>query len=99
MEEDEWKPVIVGLGLQEFYDHWCKAPHSFGLPKRFPYTLSLGGSETCQPVGLKTTLDNEIVVTKSYHDTYYRILGLRAIEKGREGGVVLTGQPGVGMLQ
>ena len=85
----------MGGGLQQFYSHWYNRCYGSGLQGKFPYTLSLGSSEVVLPVLPKKTVDNTIVITRSYHETYYRMLDARKAMEG-EGGVVLTGQPGVG---
>lgn len=80
-------------GPRKFYDHWRSSSYRFDLPKRFPYNLPL---KAPLPLGPYSTLNNEIVVTKGYYDMYYRILGLRMLSPGLNGGIVLTGQPGIG---
>jgi len=42
------------------------------------------------------TSENRILVTKSYDDTFYRLLHLRQRDRGKRRGAVLTGQPGTG---
>jgi len=42
------------------------------------------------------TSENRILVTKSYDDTFHRLLNLRQRDRGKRRGVVLTGQPGTG---
>ena len=83
----------MGGGLQQFCSYWYNRPYGFGLKEKFPYTLSLGSSEVNLPIHAGVTLDKTIVITKSYHEIYYRILDAGRAGKG---GVVLTGQPGVG---
>ena len=80
---------------KNFYDHWRNRAYGSGLRKRFPYKLSLG---VPGPMGADNTSNSEIVVTSAYHEMYYRILGFRkrSASAVRNGGIVLTGQPGVG---
>ena len=81
--------------LWKFYNYWRSRRYGSDLQEQFPYTLSLGGSEVELPVEPTETMDNKIVVRKSYHDMYYRILGLRKVD-GPNRGAVITGQPGTG---
>lgn len=59
--------------FHDFYNHWHKNPYGSNLYEWFPYTLPLEGLAPMEPDG---TLNNEIVVTKAYHDMYYHILDL-----------------------
>ena len=88
-----WKEV--GGRLQKFYEYWRSRGYGSDLKKEFPYPLLLGGPEVELPIHPAHTIDNKIVVTKEYHDMYFRILRLRQAY-GPRGGVVLTGQPGIG---
>ena len=49
-------------------------------------------------MGADNTSNSKIVVTSAYHEMYYHILGFRkrSVSAVRNGGIVLTGQPGVG---
>ena len=85
----------MGGGLQGFYEYWRGRRYGSDLRDQFPYTLSLGVSGVDLPLEPNKTTDNKIVITKSYHEIYYRILDVRRI-KGNDGGAVLIGQPGVG---
>ena len=85
----------VGGGLQKFYEYWRDRGYGSDLKEEFPYQLLLGGSEVELPIQPAKTIDNKIVVTKEYHDMYFRVLRLRQAD-GPDGGVVLTGQPGIG---
>jgi len=78
---------------QQFYEHWRKIPTDFYSHDTFPCELLLGVGVPFRP---DSTLENRILVTKSYDDMFHRISDLRKNDKGRHRGVVLTGQPGIG---
>ena len=48
------------------------------------------------PFHVGDTPGNRILVTKSYDDMLRRVLYLRQCDKGKDRGVVLAGQPGIG---
>ena len=84
--------------FQDFCDHWREggAPN-FLQPntlQEFPYILDFGRGE----VPFLNTInfgENRIIVTEAYIKMLHRILYDRAFTHSR-GGIVLTGQPGVG---
>ena len=79
---------------QQFYEHWRKCPGASKFLNTFPYKLPLGANLPFRP---GNTSGDQILVTKSYDNMFHRLLRLRKKDKGRTRGVVLTGQPGVGM--
>ena len=44
------------------------------------------------------TSTDRIVATKSYDDMFHRLVRLRRSDTGKTKGVVLTGQPGIGVF-
>jgi hypothetical protein len=83
---------------QQFYEHWRESP--FRFIDTFPYRLPLGVDSIgapLMPFGPHATSGAEILITKAYDNMFRRILGFRAIDVGTNRGVVLTGQPGIGV--
>jgi len=82
-----------------FYKKWRSEP--FKQSDKFPYIMGLGTNTMPKSLLLfdsEETANSEIVITEAYEKTYNHILNLRG--RGSEantGGVVLTGQPGIGM--
>ena len=85
---------------QQFCDYWHGKSIDPITPSKFPYVASLGpeGGKIILPFGPKSGPGNQIVITRSYEATFLRILRLREKDIGRDGGAVLTGQPGIGTL-
>lgn len=86
-------------GYWRFYEHWRKDSARSRFRRTFPYKLSLGADSkgvSLLPFRRRSMLGDQILVTKSYEDTFHRLLGLRDNDKGDTRGVVLTGQPGIG---
>ena len=90
---------------QDFYSRWrgsppyCEPQFPDRFESTYPYKLSLGKSESGEPLlpfCSDSILGDQIVVTESYMHMLHRILYLRSWDKGREKGVVVTGQPGTG---
>ncbi|KAI0764753.1 hypothetical protein C8Q74DRAFT_1449937 [Fomes fomentarius] len=79
-------------GYQLFYDKWRNEP--FPTPDEFPHQVDLGSGEAgaLLPFRRTATVSGTILVRKSYSDLYNRIL----IYRRDSGGVIITGQPGVG---
>ena len=88
-------------GYQQFYEHWRRDENSTGskFPNTFPYKLSLGKSTDGVPLlpFRPSASEDRILVTMSYETMFRRLLGLRKISNERTRGVVLTGQPGIGV--
>lgn len=99
ISKQQWVEVVKGhafYGYQLFYDHWRNQP-DFPTPDSFPHELHLGSDERGQPFlpfHTGTTTSDLILVTKSYSDLSDRIL--MGHVRG-PGGIVITGQPGIGM--
>ncbi|KAF9779871.1 hypothetical protein BJ322DRAFT_1086969 [Thelephora terrestris] len=92
-----WK--IASDGYQLFYQQWLAQSSRSKLFKTAPYELSLGADEHGTPLlpfHASDTSQGKILVTKSYEDTFIRILNLRESDLGQARGVVFTGQPGTG---
>ena len=83
---------------QEFYTRWRGASNS-KFCNTFPYTLELGAypdGKPFLPFRADSTAEGRILVTEPYDQMYHRLLRLRINDRGRNKGVVVTGQPGVG---
>ena len=78
---------------QRFYECWRQSDGS-EFDHEFPYELSLG--QVSLPFRVNLTLEDQIPVTEAYNFLFYRIMGIRIRREGRTGGVVITGQPGIG---
>jgi len=89
----------VSGGYQDFYNHWVDKSAGSRFSDKFPYELSLGVNSQNKPL-LPFRLSGTsggILVTRSFGNTFDRILALRMEDThGRRRGVVLTGQPGTG---
>ena len=86
--------------VQRFYEHWRYDSTRPKFSDKFPYTLSLGTDSRgapLMPFNLNATLGAQILITKAYDDMFHRILDFRATDTGSNRGVVLTGQPGIGV--
>ena len=82
-DEDKGVWEAVGGGLQKFHEYWlwCQLEGRVPLP-----AFVGGGPEVKLPIQPATTIDNKIVVTREYHEMYFRILRLRRAY-GPRGGV------------
>ena len=90
---------VLTDGYQDFYEHWLKIPANTTFPDTFPYNLSLGKDTdglSLLPFDRESTSGDEILITRAYDSTFHRLLRLRKDDTGKERGVVLTGQPGIG---
>ena len=91
------KWTSVTQSYQEFYRHWRSGPDS-KITSKFPYRLSFRAGDSPPPLLFHSSsiLGDEILITRSYNDTFHRLLNLRMGDKGSLKGAVLTGQPGIG---
>jgi hypothetical protein len=90
----------VTNNCQQFYEHWRDGSTRPKFSDKFPYTLSLGMDSigrSLMPFHPNATSGAQILITKAYDDIFHRILRFRAIDTGHNRGVVLTGQPGIGV--
>ena len=79
---------------RRFYKHWRKRSTVSKFQSTFPYELPLG---VVLPFCPGSTSENKIIVTKSYDHMFHRVLRFRENDEGRTKGIVLTGQPGIGV--
>ena len=85
---------------QEFYNKWRAPDSSSEFHKEFPYQLSLGQDSRNMPLLPFRSGDPNgyrLLVTESYNNLFHRILKARRMDKGVTRGVVLIGEPGVGV--
>ena len=85
---------------QQFYEHWRDCSTRPKFSDKFPNMLSLGMNSIgapLMPFSPNHTSGAQILITKAYDDMFHRILRFRAIDTGSNRGVVITGQPGVGV--
>ena len=88
---------------QTFYEGWynrSQRSQEPNFPNTLPYVISLREDDNTSPLPFDShkQLGNHILVTKSYDDMFHRILRLRLADIGADVGVVLTGQPGIGVF-
>jgi hypothetical protein len=98
MDNGDWNLAATDK-YQQFYEYWRSDSARSNFHNTFPYKLPLGADlngEPFLPFGSGVTFGNQIVVTRSYDETFRRLLRLREDDKGSRRGVALTGQPGVG---
>ena len=81
---------------REFYEHWRKSS-VVHFPETFPSELHLKLGKNHQLPLNHSIPEGRIIVTKAFDDMFHRILRLRARDTGSQKGVVLTGQPGIGV--
>ena len=86
--------------FQGFYDIWRNGTADSEFRDKFPYELSLGRGLAQE--SLPDFLPNpesgaKILVTESYEHMFLRILDFRMKDSGFKKGLVLTGQPGIGL--
>ena len=96
--ETKLREVATGE-WQQFYNRWRDSSTSSKSLNAFPYVLELGvdpESKSLLPFHVGDTPGNRILVTKSYDDMFRRVLYLCQCDKGKDRGVVLAGQPGIG---
>ena len=97
-DKGQWE--AVDDNYQEFYNKWRAPDSSSEFHKEFPYQLSLGQDSRNMPLLPFRSGDPNgyrLLVTESYNNLFHRILKARRMDKGVTRGVVLIGEPGVGV--
>ena len=90
--------MVVTGGAQKFYDHWRNDNSKSKFLDEFPYQLSLGINQRDRysiPISVESR--GKILVLESYERMFHHLLLLRKGDKGSRQGVVITGQPGIGV--
>jgi hypothetical protein len=97
-DKGQWQ-VVTG-NYQDFYNKWRSAGSGSKFLNEFPYQLSLGQDARNKPLlpfHSDDPIGHRLLVTRSYNDLFHHILEKRRMDEGVTRGVVLTGQPGVGV--
>ncbi|KAI0338710.1 hypothetical protein BDW22DRAFT_1487402 [Trametopsis cervina] len=96
-EKAEWKP-LASPPAKAIYRQWRHT--AFPESSVFPYEISLTANEgesTPPPPFNAPHVRERIVITEAYENTFLRILTHRRRTARGDGGVVLTGQAGIGL--
>lgn len=88
------------MATSEFYKTWSDETASSEFRDQFPYTLSLGRQLPLEHLPHFLTMHawkGGILIPESYEVMIRRLLRFHRLDLGSTRGVILTGQPGVGL--